>query len=59
MLPDLEEKQLLRFSQSFEKALGDIPDEYDKNSEKDVRDFQDFFGNWGQYIVAQVSANHS
>ena len=38
-------KNLLTFSQSFEKALKQVPDHYDKNDVKVVRDIQvGFFG---------------
>lgn len=39
-LKDLEEKNLLTFSQSFQKALKTIPDHYDKSNVRIVRDIQ-------------------
>ena len=53
-LADLEEDSLLAFSASFARALRAVPDRYDRSDVRCVRDLQDFFGNWGQYVVVQV-----
>lgn len=55
-LTDLEEKNLLSFSQSFHKALKGVPEKYDKSDARTIRDLQDFFNNWGQYVVVQAYA---
>ena len=49
-LTDLESKNLLTFSPSFAKALKVVPCEYDRENPRSVRDLQDFFNNWGQYV---------
>ena len=53
-LADLEERTDLTFSQSFQRALKQVPDRYDRSDAAVVRDIQDFFNNWGQYVVVQV-----
>jgi len=58
-LADLEEKTLLTFSQSFTKALRGVPSKYDKSDVRCIRDIQDFFNNWGQYVVVQAYAGGS
>ena len=58
-LADLEDKTWLKFSASFEKALRSIPSLYDKADVKAIRDIQDFFNNWGQYVVVQAYAGGS
>ena len=49
-LKDLEEKNLLLFSQSFQKALKSVPDYYDKSNMKVVRDIQVKLTNLGHDI---------
>ena len=56
-LTDLEERSLLTFSQSFQRALRQVPDKYDRADTTVVRDIQDFFNNWGQYVVVQGRCN--
>ncbi|TRY63467.1 hypothetical protein TCAL_11839 [Tigriopus californicus] len=58
-LTDLENKSILQFSQSFQKALKTIPDMYDKANVRAIRDIRDFFNNWGQYVVVQSYAGGS
>ncbi len=58
-LSDLEERQLLSFSQSFARSLKSVPTSYDRTSVRCVRDLQDFFNNWGQYVVVQAYAGGS
>ena len=57
-LTDLEERGLLTFSQSFQRALKQVPDHYDRSDAAVVRDIQDFFNNWGQYVVVQGSYSY-
>ena len=42
--------------ESFVKSqtLFKVPDRYDRSDAAVVRDIQDFFNNWGQYVVVQV-----
>ena len=58
-LADLAHKSLLNFSQSFERSLKSIPKKYDKTDIRTIRDIQDFFNNWGQYVVVQAYAGGS